>query len=69
MKKEKKRHMLVDQIHLLTWEDKRYSADKEALRAINEMINRGEEKKRKKLKFIFFPAFLAFLLIIWLFFG
>ena len=69
MKKEKKRHMLVDQIHLLTWEDKRYSADKEALRAINEMINRGEEKKRNKLKFIFFPAFLAFLLIIWLFFG
>jgi hypothetical protein len=56
-------------IHLLTWEDKRYSADKEALSAINKMINRGEEKKRNKLKFIFSPAFLAFLLIIWLIFG
>ena len=69
MKKEKKHHMLVDQIHLLTWEDKRYSADKEALRAINKMINKGEEKKRKKLKSVFFPVFLGFLLIIWFIFG
>ncbi len=47
-------------IYCVTWKDERWSADKETLKAINEMINQNTKTKDKLQFLLFIPYAIGF---------
>ncbi len=47
-------------VYCVTWKDERWSADKDTLKAINEMINQNTKTKNKLQLLLFIPYAIGF---------